>query len=329
MISPYQACYALVTLLAFGYFAHVAGLFAAHKNVLPRVVDALLASFSLGLSLMLIGWLDSKAYPLYDGKLLSSGVAFFNSARPPSPKAFVVCTASAFLVGTLLHQLNATPGLNTQAIALSMILFVWKLSGSNFSATVGLAIFLAESGWKDSWERPLFYLCCPWLSGHGLLYALALVLAVPRAHVRVYLSQREWRRSLSGAALSEGGTAVERPSAAAVRARMREAFTRLDTSGDGRLDATEFKVALRSLMQLDLPIEDCASIIHGIDQNGDGTLDFDEFCQAVDMKLEQQAGALEFTKLSVLFYAKLKHHTASHHEQISGHKATMATKKSD
>ena len=65
MIS--QACYALVTLLAFGYFAHVAGLFAAHKNVLPRVVDALLASFSLGLSLMLIGWLDSKAYPLYDG----------------------------------------------------------------------------------------------------------------------------------------------------------------------------------------------------------------------------------------------------------------------
>ena len=158
---------------------------------------------------------------------------------------------------------------------------------------------------------------------------VALVLAVPRAHVRVYLSQREWRRSLSGAALSEGGTAVERPSAAAVRARMREAFTRLDTSGDGRLDATEFKVALRSLMQLDLPIEDCASIIHGVDQNGDGTLDFDEFCQAVDMKLEQQAGALEFTKLSVLFYAKLKHHTASHHEQISGHKATMATKKSD
>lgn len=323
LIGPAQACYALVTLLAFGYFAKSAGLFASHKNVLPRVVDALLASSSLGASLMLIGWLSSNAYPLYDGKMLSSGVAFFSTTQPPSPKAFVVCSASAFLVGTLLHQLHAAPGLNTQAIALSMILFVWKLSGSNFSATVGLAIFLAESGWKDSWERPLFYLCCPWLTGHALLYGLALAFAVPRAHVRVYLSQREWRRSLSDAAVSRGRQAAERPSASAVRARMREAFTRLDTSGDGRLDATEFKVALRSLMQLDLPIEECTSIIRSIDQNGDGTLDFEEFCQAVDMNVEQQAGVT-----SVLFYARLKHQAAHKHE-LDSRQQGMAPKKSD
>mgnify|MGYP001335742924 CR=1 FL=1 len=37
--SPLAICYALVTLTAFGYFARAAGLFEAHRNLLPRVVD--------------------------------------------------------------------------------------------------------------------------------------------------------------------------------------------------------------------------------------------------------------------------------------------------
>jgi len=236
-------CYAVVTIVSFAYFSRATGLTRKHENFLPRLADAVAAAASIGISLALIGWLDSKAWPLYDGKMLSSAVVFFNNPRPPSPHAFIVCSAGAFLVGTFLHQMGAQPGLNTQAITLSLIVLVWKLSGSNFSATVGLALFLAQSGWSDSWERPLFYLCFPWLSGHALLYALAHAFAVPRARIRIHLSRREWRRSLSNTMLaSQQADSASQPSPdktmAGLRGRLRDVFRAVDTDQSGRIGAS-------------------------------------------------------------------------------------------
>ena len=297
--------YALVTAIATGYFVVYTGMLGRHRHLIPRLVDAVMAAVSLGVSLILCGWLDTKAMPLYNSKMLSSAVVLFGNPRPPSPHAFLLCSASAFLIGTSLHYLRAPPGLNTQAVALALILLVWKLSGSNFSATVGLAIFLAEGDWHGNFQQPLYFLCFPWFAGHLFLWALAHAFALPRAHVRILLSRRELRRNASGTLLSSSGgmgASAGVPSTATL-ARMREVFTRLDTSGDGRLDATECKVAFRSVLNLDLAIEECAAIIRGIDNDGDGGLDFDEFCQAVNLKAEQQSAV---PLLSALFAAKLK-----------------------
>ena len=56
----------------------------------------------------------------------------------------------------------------------------------------------------------------------------------------------------------------------------------MDTSKDGRIDATEFKVAMRSLIGADLPLSDCEAVISSVDTDGNGTIDFDEFCTAVE-----------------------------------------------
>ena len=305
-------CFALVVIGSFGYFAHMTGLFARHEHMLPRVVDACLASASLCFSLCLLTALNSAAFPLYDSKMLSSAVVFFGNARPPSPHAFIVCSAGTFLCGAVLHFLGAPPGANTQIVTLALISLTWKLSGSSFSATVGLAVFLAESDWNGSFQRPLFFLCFPWLAGHTLLYILAVAWAVPRARARIYLLQREWRRSVAGS-LSGGARDSRAQSQQLVggagRERMRQSFTQLDTSGDGRLDATEFKVALRSLVQLDVPITECEAIIRAIDHDGNGTLDFDAFCQAVQQRAEQPAAPL----ISVFFAAKLRASSSQKH----------------
>ena len=41
------------------------------------------------------------------------------------------------------------------------------------------------------------------------------------------------------------------------------------------------QVAMRKLAGVDLPIADCEAVIRRVDQNGDMTLNFDEFCLAV------------------------------------------------
>ena len=64
--------------------------------------------------------------------------------------------------------------------------------------------------------------------------------------------------------------------------KLRVLFEAYDSSGDGRIDASEFKVAYRKLAQQDLPLSDCEHIIRAYDADGNGSIDFDEFVHAIE-----------------------------------------------
>ena len=51
-----------------------------------------------------------------------------------------------------------------------------------------------------------------------------------------------------------------------------------DTDRSGALDADELKIALRQVLGDDLSIDDCDDIIKHADRDGNGGLDFQEFC---------------------------------------------------
>ena len=51
-----------------------------------------------------------------------------------------------------------------------------------------------------------------------------------------------------------------------------------DTDRSGALDADELKIALRVAMGAELSIEDCKQIIGDADRDGNGVVDFQEFC---------------------------------------------------
>ncbi len=85
--------------------------------------------------------------------------------------------------------------------------------------------------------------------------------------------------------------------------QVREAFTLFDTDGDGTIDATELKVAMRALgfaPQEDGEIEaEIARMMADIDGDGSGTIDFDEFLEAVTEKAAAGGGAVAANRASV------------------------------
>ena len=85
--------------------------------------------------------------------------------------------------------------------------------------------------------------------------------------------------------------------------QVREAFALFDTDGDGTIDATELKVAMRALgfaPQEDGEIEDeIARMMADIDGDGSGTIDFDEFLEAVTAKAAAGGGAVAASSASV------------------------------
>lgn len=213
---------------------------------------------------MLERWVHSALglhIKLFDGKMMGSIVVFFSNPSPPSPRPFVLCTGCALCAGVIMHAFHAST--RAPAIAAGLHLFFSKLSGVSFSATAGLAVKIAQAPWGGaSLSAPLSFLLFPWTAGHCLLYAFALAAAVPRRAARVALA-RSW--------------AIQSVSEITDEARLREAFQRYDTSGDGCIDATEFRFAYRTLSGSDLPLRDCEAIIRQFDTDGSGKLDYCEF----------------------------------------------------
>ena len=63
---------------------------------------------------------------------------------------------------------------------------------------------------------------------------------------------------------------------------LRGVFDKFDTNGDGGLDASELKVALRGAVGLELSLDDCRQLVAFADRDGTGRLEFDEFRAMID-----------------------------------------------
>lgn len=170
-------------------------------------------------------------------------------------------------------------------LPLTAVLITCKASGAFFVPTVGLAAHLAQSGHLHAGDHihvaahghhhagravsePLGYLLAPWGAGHLVLYLIAAAASSVRQAVRLALMP-DWKAQLLGGAGGKG------------EAALKEAFARFDTSGDGYLDATELKLALRFVTGEDVSVEDCERIIRGVDTDGDGVIDFHEWKMAL------------------------------------------------
>ena len=288
LVSPLSdALLAATLVVAFaGVLARFSGLLNSKTQVATRVVDAAFAGASVALSISVCHILDGYLpFRVYDSKMLSSAVIFLSNPSPPKLTSFLVCSACGFVVGIVLNIAGGGQllgSVHTQSVSLGLLLFFWRISGSNFSSTVGLAVYLAQSG-SASWAPALRYTLQPWLAGHALLYALAHAMALPRAWLRVRVAKHDFGLGL---ALRAGPM-----SAAERQAELHKTFANFDSSGDGRIDATELKVALRALLDTDLALADCEALIRSVDVDGNGTIDFGEFVAL----FESQSGVLETT----------------------------------
>ena len=68
-------------------------------------------------------------------------------------------------------------------------------------------------------------------------------------------------------------------------AEMKEAFALFDANGDGTITVTELGQAMRQLGQnpTDQELQD---MINEVDADGNGTLEFDEFCNLMERNMQ-------------------------------------------
>ena len=279
-----------------------------------RTADAFLAAGGAAGSMALLQAIQdylltntTVTTPIIGGFLAGSAIKFFLNRNPPSLEAFWKSTAASVVIGSSVHTFlwrsNGEDGATTTIISkeyssylilFCMILF-WKLDvGSIWGAGKSLAVYIAfQSGsWGNNASAngdfrsliedfPIWYILRPYLLGHFYLYICALGLASIRRRVRIYLLRQEFfstqKRSIRN--MNDRYLKNDLPTD---KQKLRVLFDRMDTNGDGRLDATELKLALRASLGVDLPLEDCDYMIGSADTDGDGTLDFYEFCESVD-----------------------------------------------
>jgi hypothetical protein len=276
-----------------------------------RTADAFLAAGGAAGSMALLQAIQdylvantNVTTPIIGGFLGGSALKFFLNRNPPTLEAFWKSTAASVVIGSSVHSFlwtsNGEDGAttiisreySTYLILFFMILF-WKVDvGSIWGAGNSLAVYIAfQSGFwgkNDSAngdirslmeDFPIWYILRPYLLGHFYLYICALGLASIRRRVRIYLLRQEFfsnqKRSVRN--MNDGYLKDLQTD----KLKLRVLFDRMDTSGDGRLDATELKLALRASVGADLSLEDCEYMIGSADTDGDGTLDFNEFCEAV------------------------------------------------
>lgn len=269
-----------------------------------RTADAFLAAAGAAGSLALLHVIQDCLSshlnihtPVTGGFLVGSATKLFLNRNPPTLDAFWKSTAFSIVMGTTLHSFLWTSGEDEATTVLSnefnvyliffFMLLYWKLHpGTIWSAGSALAQFLsfksgfwfqkaAENGALRTLatDFPAWFILGPYLVGHAYLYVCALGLAKIRRQVRIYLV----RNDIFTPEKHEGES-DSKP----CRIKLRKFFDRIDTSGDGRLDAMEFKLALRASVGDDVPLEDCQKMIGTVDADGDETLDFNEFCELID-----------------------------------------------
>ena len=276
------------------------------KHLLPHIIDAFLAGLTaiLGLCLLHIGeYMLHNNVKLYDAKMLTSIVIFCSNPVPPSPRSFVICTVCAYAVAILLQwSTHPTSTELYQAIAVGLNVVLSKLTSHTFSPAIGICAIVATKKWQQPILDPIKHLVSPWLLGHGIIYCFVWCMSKPRRYIRVQLAIREWRLSSIQQQHQQHNHCKNDDDADTnnenewyyyySKAQLQESFTRCDISGDGRIDATEFKIAYRHLTGSidDLSLADCTDIVRAFDIDGNGSIDFVEFCQAVQPYYRQRSG---------------------------------------
>ena len=289
---------------ALSSFKHTAALsFKANR------VDAVLAAMGCAGSLALLQW-QSVTFPQYavmHSCLVSSAVKFFFNETPTSLTAFWQSSLFALLEALLLGDvLPPLLGPYTKYGMMFVIMTFWKLYGSLWGPADALALTIAmETGGlqtlvsnssKFQQEFPWQFVMMQYLAGHLILFGMAHVWSMLRHFLRVWLIRQEFisreilgigpadtnnGMSLGGLAGIAGGGGIV-VSGKERRRRLWELFHRMDTSGDGQLDAVELQVALRAATATDISIADANAIIRSVDSDGNGTVDFDEFCASIE-----------------------------------------------
>ena len=233
----------------------------------PKTLDTVLAGLGLWGGCAALGWLEPVVgRKLFAPPMMASGIIFFYGPEPPHPEGFLsgtLCSATLTL-GTFLAASKALTPVAAQGAAAASLLMWYKTMGAVFPPAAVLAGALPAatvgSTAAASARSALHYLVFPWLAGHGWLYACASAVSKLRSEARVAVTAREL--------LSLGDATDD---------ALRGVFDKFDTNGDGGLDASELKVALRGAVGLELSLDDCRQLVAFADRDGTGRLEFDEF----------------------------------------------------
>mmetsp|Transcript_13403 Transcript_13403/g.20779 ORF Transcript_13403/g.20779 Transcript_13403/m.20779 type:complete len:153 (-) Transcript_13403:1028-1486(-) len=146
-----------------------------------------------------------------------------------------------------------------------------------WGAANNLSMYLVMSSkeWRESIEKyPLIYIIVPYTFGHLFLYVMALLLSPIRNRVRIRLLQREF--------FTVEANYLKTLSPQEQTIRLRGLFDRMDLSGEGRLDAIAFQSAIQAASGEQITMDDATRMLKSVDTDGDGSLSFYEFCQAMN-----------------------------------------------
>ena len=273
----------VISLISFLFLTRQTGLFKRNAHWLPRVIDATMAGINITIGIWLVAYLDKVLpFKIFAGPMTGSCIAFMGNPKPPTPTVFLCCNCICFLVGITLHELQYHEVLELdtdqlRALSTGTSIVFWRLSKMSFSAALAIGTIIGEKGWGAHSTEPFRFLLTPWFAGHTFLYVLAWILSAVRSRVRQYVTGRELRNKLMDLARREGKSVKQ-----SYEETMKTLFDQVDTSNDARVDATEMKVAIRKLTGNDTSLEDCERMVGLIDTDGNGTLNFNEFCQALE-----------------------------------------------
>lgn len=239
--------------------------------------DALLSALGAFLCLGLLTKIQQRLnINMMASFLCSASIKMFYNREPPPLDAFFKSSLFGIPAGSVLHYVMGHCGDYGQALVVSTMLFYWKLNGEMWTASNSLAIYLAlGSGSWDMYTYPWKYLFTPYLIGHLMLYIFALGWSKLRIRVRAILIRKEFFNNESKY-LRQLSTKADQ------KLRLQELFDRMDLDHDGRLDVHELQLAFRSALGCDISLQESQYIMKLTDTDGDSTLDFHEFCTAID-----------------------------------------------
>jgi hypothetical protein len=255
--------------------------------ITSKNADSVLAAVGAGLCLAILTYLSEVLQiPMMASFLVGGTIKMFYNREPPSLNAFWTSSIVLIPLGTFLHYV-LTHGIGSVQYATPIILTVsmlyWKLSsfGELWAPANNLAIYVAAGsgtwGRNPLQEYPIKYIVTPYVSGHLFIYAFALVWSKVRALVRAKLVSREFFMNESNHLRSL--------STSEQKQRLRDLFDRMDLDGNGRLDVYELQLAFRKALECDISLEESRLIMKSTDTDGDSTLDFHEFCAAMEQLL--------------------------------------------